>query len=130
MNYTRLAAIIAAVFIISTSFFVGKFDLYQAIPYLDKIFHFVGGAIAGLFFASYFRSDFSSSRFRYILAVTGAALLAGVLWEFAERLSSIYGTPWLKHYFYGGNINDTLLDLVADLAGTLLVVLGIKQKTG
>jgi hypothetical protein len=131
MNSTRQPITVALVFIFVVAFFVGKFHLYQIIPHLDKYFHFLGGLIAGWFFSVYMASDFQTrgSRFRFFLAVVGAATLAGVLWEFAERLSSMYGTPLMQHYFYGGDIIDTLGDLAADIGGATLAALSIKQKT-
>ncbi|OGN34904.1 MAG: hypothetical protein A3I39_01285 [Candidatus Yanofskybacteria bacterium RIFCSPLOWO2_02_FULL_47_9b] len=114
---------VAILFLIATSFFLDQFDLYDKISHLDKILHVFGGAIAGWFFVNYFQKDFaqSESKWNYLLAVAGAAMLVGVFWEFAERLSTLYGSPLMRHYFYGLDLDDTLMDLTADLAGAVAI---------
>ena len=120
---TRFIAGVAILFLVVVSFLLDQFDLYDKISHLDKILHILGGIIAGWFFVNYFQKDFaqSESKWNYLLAVAGAAMLVGVFWEFAERLSFLYGSPLMKHYFYGLDLNDTLIDLAADLAGAVAI---------
>ncbi|OGN27611.1 MAG: hypothetical protein A2941_01280 [Candidatus Yanofskybacteria bacterium RIFCSPLOWO2_01_FULL_49_17] len=132
MKSNRPIFIIAVLFTVLVSFFVGKFNLYDFIPHLDKALHVIGGAIASWFFLEYFRDDFQKigpwTKFRYLLAVIGSAVLVGLIWEFAERLSSLYGTSLMRRYLYGGDVDDTLIDLAADIVGAVLATLGVKQK--
>jgi hypothetical protein len=129
MNSKKVIIGIAIIFVLAVAIFVGQFHLYAKIWHLDKFLHAGGGLIAGWFFALYFKNDFQDSRVRYILAIVSAVALVGVLWEFAERLSTLYAPHWFKYYFYGGDLNDTLTDLAADLIGGLAIGIGAKQKT-
>ena len=127
MNSKFYPIITAVVFIVIVVFIVGFFDLYEAIPYLDKIFHFLGGAIAGWVGVELYRSKKESlGSWIYFLSVISFAVSIGVLWEYAEYLSSVYSPdyfPSILKYFYGGGISDTLGDLVADTIGAILAVL-------
>ncbi len=125
----RIPFAVAVVSTIFIALFIGKFHLYQVMPNLDTYFHFlIGGVVVGWFFKMYFAEDFQSgSKLHYLVAVIGAAALVGVCWEFVERLSSVYGSPGLKYYLYGGDIIDTLTDLTADIAGAVVGALLIKK---
>lgn len=129
--------ILAGVLVFVTGVFVsGFFDLYFKFSHLDTLFHFIGGMALGWFFyilifskglrpasddgngAESTDKNFSVAMQLFILV--SAVSFAGIIWEYAERLSTIYASvhaPWLYHWFSGGNLNDTLLDLLADMLG-------------
>lgn len=123
----------ALVFIVAVGFFTTAFHLYNIIPHFDKFMHFIGGAIAAWFFVYYFRRDFREtdrwSKVRFILAIIGAVTFVGVVWEFGERLSTLYAPHWFRHYFYGGDLADTLTDILSDILGGVALAIGFKQKT-
>ncbi len=103
-----------------------KFDIYSAIPHFDKILHISGGFIVAWFFARFFQKDLAGvSRFHRFLILVAMAGLVGLIWEFAEFSSSFLAPshPLLHKYFYGGDLIDTLTDLMADLAGGILYAL-------
>lgn len=122
-SHLLLPGIIGITFGLLTIFLVGSLNLYQRINHLDKIFHIVGGFLIAWFFIDYFDELKTSDKLkRLIICLAGAALIS-LVWEFAEHFSSVYGPthfPWIYHYFYGGNLVDTLHDLIADLSGALL----------
>ena len=108
-------------------FVSGFFELYYKFIYLDTFYHFLGGVVLGWFFYTWLfpiptanLSVVSFSKFTKLFIVVSAICMVGVFWEYAERLSTIYASvhaPWLYHWFSGGNLNDTLLDLLADMLG-------------
>lgn len=108
-------------------FISNHYDFYSHIVYLDKVYHALGGMVLGWFFFRYFNGpDFKLTPLNLIFTTVAAVCFFGVIWEFAERLSSVYSPvyfPSLYQYFHGGDLNDTLFDLVADMLGGLLFVL-------
>lgn len=94
------------------------FDLYNRFDYIDKFFHFSGGVALGWFFYIFFDiRNLPMSVFRKIAIVVSATCLVAVFWEYAERLSTLYAPKYIVHWFSGGNINDTLLDILAGMVG-------------
>ncbi len=115
------SSIILGILLLIVAIFVGTyFGIYDKVPHFDKVLHLVGGAIVAWFFSDWFLWEYKLTRFQKIILMVAGAALVGTLWEFAERLSSIYSPgrfPLLYKYFYGGDLNDTLGDLAADLVG-------------
>lgn len=113
-------------------FVSGEFDLYSRLIYLDKVFHLLGGVVVAWFFVLYLRKDLPLvSRFKQFLLITACVSLVGVVWEFGEYLTHIYGptySPWLLRYFDIGDLADTLSDLVFDLLGGLLLFVMSKRS--
>lgn len=107
-------------FLIGTLFFA-QLDLEHTLPYLDKVLHVTGGFIVAWFFSLFFYSELANfTSLKKILLLVSTVALIGVVWEFAEFLSGAYSPhyfPALYKYFHGGDLIDTLLDLVADLVG-------------
>ena len=116
----------ALIFTGLTIFLTGYFGLYNFVPYLDKIFHFFdGGIIAWLVieFWRYQRHNFRPQIHWPVIMI--AVLVVGLTWELAEHLSSLYSPkylPWFMKYFYGGDIVDTVGDVVSDLAGAFVII--------
>ena len=105
----------------------GAFDLYDKIPNLDKFLHLAGGLVLAWFLTHLFTKERRAlPRVSYFLFILGITALASIGWEFAEHVSGAYSkviAPIVYHYFRGGNLTDTLLDLVADLGGAFLFLL-------
>lgn len=94
------------------------FNIYASVPHFDKLLHFFGGFIVAWFFSIFFAKDLNGiSRFKKFLILMAMAALIGLFWEFAEYLSNLYSAPLLKHFFYGGDLRDTLTDLLSDVIG-------------
>ncbi len=124
-KYIRIpyvAPILFGALILFVGIFVTNiFDLDHQFPFLDKVYHTLGGVALGWFFYTYFfLHNKSFVGWRQIFLTVAAVCLVGVFWEYAERLSTLYAPSharWLYQWFNGGNFNDTLLDLLADMAG-------------
>ena len=129
MNSKYLRPVVLGLLILLVGiFFSNIFDLYYTIPHLDKVYHFLGGFTLGWFFYLYFfdqKQDQPFPNFKKILTVVSATCFIAVLWEYAERLSTLYGpqyAPFIYHWFQGGDLNDTLLDILAGTLGSLSFV--------
>ncbi len=94
------------------------------VSYANKIIHTIGGIGVAWLFEPLFLKNYSSRKsIAFWLSLIGIASFVGILWEFAEHLSSVYSPiylPKLVTYFYGGGISDTLKDLASDILGSLL----------
>ena len=121
--HTRTPLLFGLIVIAIGIFFGEYFGLYDHIPHFDKILHLTGGIIAGWLAFAFLHDDIRKApRSRQALIVVGMACLIGVLWEFAEYAGNFtrHTYPLLYHYFHGGNLADTLGDLVADISGATL----------
>ena len=117
--------LVLGVIILFVGVFVSGFlDWYYFLPHIDKVYHFVGGFALGWFFYIYFSFKESQlSNFNKLLILVSATCFVAVLWEYAERLSNIYSpehAKWLYHWFKGGDLNDTLLDILAGITGSFV----------
>jgi uncharacterized membrane protein YeaQ/YmgE (transglycosylase-associated protein family) len=60
----------------------------------------------------------------YLVFIVGAVLIFGVVWEILEYLSGEYMKGTLIYAYYrGGDLQDTLSDLVADMTGAVIYML-------
>ncbi len=115
-------------------FVSGIFGLYEYFPHIDKVFHFSGGFALGWFFFILLTPEKFYSKPKQILVVAAATCLVAVFWEYFERLSTLYSAhyfPWLFYWIQGGDLNDTLLDVLAGIIGATtfcLVHFGINKK--
>jgi hypothetical protein len=101
----------------------GYWGLYSHIANFDKILHMSGGlAIAWMALALLQNDIRMLPWYKQLLFIVSITCLVGVLWEFAEYLSNStrYTYPLIYHYFHGGGLADTLVDLVADITGGIL----------
>ena len=105
-------------------FVSGYLDWYYFFPHIDKVYHTIGGIALGWFFYIYFSLDeFQFSKFKKLLVIVSSTCLVAVCWEYFERLSSLYSpeyAPWLFRWIRGGDLNDTLLDILAGISGSLI----------
>jgi hypothetical protein len=102
-------------------------NLFVRVPWLDIPMHFLGGFFAALFVVAFFGAGIEKMTFiQKMVFITGAAMIVGVGWEWFEWVIDTF----IKTNFMG-NRNDTLFDLVMDLAGGLVVAAAaiIKPKT-
>ena len=103
------------------SFVVTFFNIYNAFPQLDKLFHVTGGFILAWFFSQIWANELKLLNFFQRLVIyMGVAVLIGVFWEimeFSTSLPPLYNNQILRHYIYGGSLADTLADLMADILG-------------
>ncbi|OGN18964.1 MAG: hypothetical protein A3I32_00110 [Candidatus Yanofskybacteria bacterium RIFCSPLOWO2_02_FULL_45_10] len=101
---------------------------YYAIPetydrlHLNKLMHFLGGFGIALLFSTYFSHRLNHlPALDFFLIIVGYTMLVGICWEFAEYSARYF--PPIDHYFYIGDLTDTLRDLLSDLFGGFLVAL-------
>jgi hypothetical protein len=117
-------------------FFIGVyfsdfFDLYNRFDHIDKVFHFMGGVALGWFFCVFFSiKDLPMTTSKRLLIVVASTCLIAVFWEYAERLSTLYAPRWIVHWYSGGDLNDTLTDILAGMlgGGTFYVFANIFDK--
>lgn len=100
------------------------FDIYGLFPHLDKVFHVLGGFIVAWFLGTFWEDNLKGlNQFQRIIVFMALATLAGFFWEVMEYATSqppfVYN-QLLRHYIYGGNLTDTLGDLMADVFGGAL----------
>ncbi len=122
----------AGLLLIFAGIFLGEqWDLYYQVVHFDKILHFVGGIIAGWFSFSILQAELTrTSSWKQFVIIAGATALIGIVWEWAEYLGNFtqYSFPTLYHYFHGGDLADTLADLLADIAGGSLFIAWALRK--
>ena len=98
------------------------FQLYDKVFHFDKIMHFTGGFVVAWFFITILGKELRTNRAILVLILISLTTFVGVLWEFTEFLSGEHlkdKLPWIGRYFYGGNLKDTLLDLLFDMMGAI-----------
>lgn len=107
-------------------FVTGATNLYDIVPWFDKLMHLTGGAaIAWLAHRHFSHRAQGNHNPLHTWAILGVVAVVGIAWEVAEHTSSIFGEvywPSIYAYFHGGDLTDTLADLVLDLAGALAVL--------
>lgn len=121
------SAFSAFIILVLAILFGVRLGLYDTTPYLDKVFHLLGGATVAAIALSWFEKDTKHMpRGIAILFVVGITAIVGVFWEVAEASSGALAKdvlPLFYKYFHGGGLLDTLGDLVVDLAGGLLLAM-------
>ena len=95
------------------------------VPHIDKVFHVSGGFIVAWFFVVLWPTEFKDlNKFQRVVACMAFATLIGFFWEIAEysTSASFFTQHWpiIHQYFYGGDVTDTLGDLMADVLGGAL----------
>lgn len=108
----------------------GHWGLYS-IPWFDKLMHTLGGVVAAWFGLALLQDEITHMRiWKQVVIILSVAMFIGVAWEWAEYASTLTReqTPWLYKWFHGGNLQDTLGDLIADTAGAFLMTLWTLRK--
>lgn len=106
--------------------FLGIGDKYNL---FNTVHHYLGGVFIALLFYGYLYNVITSRKVRPIekwLIILSVTVFVGVVWEFAEWIGTYYNFDYLGI----GDLEDTLLDLVADLFGaiTLLILHPVRQR--
>jgi hypothetical protein len=122
-DMSRIYPIISIFIVLFVGVFISThFQLYDKVFHFDKIMHFTGGFIVAWFFIAVLGKELRTNRAMLILLLVSLTTFVGVLWEFTEFSSGEYlkdKLPWIGRYFYGGNLKDTLLDLLFDMMGSI-----------
>ena len=124
--------VLVGILLVFCGIFVGEYyALYYRIPLFDKVLHVAGGAVAAWFVLALLQEELTHLNWwKQLLILVSVTTFIGVVWEWAEYLANFTRTsaPWLYHFFHGGNLSDTLSDLVADVAGGLAMTLWALRK--
>jgi hypothetical protein len=103
----------------------GYFDLWQRWENFDTVMHLSGSVVLAWLLSSLaVKQQKALPYLSYALFIAGAVLIFGVVWEVLEYLSGAHlkGTI-IWHYYRGGNLQDTIADLLADLNGAMIYLL-------
>lgn len=100
------------------------YGLYQMYWWFDIVLHFGGGFFVAMFMSEYLRGRLEAgAKLKNLIIITGATVLIGVLWEFAEYVANqtliepTYRYFGIRGYFMG-DLNDTIVDLLMDILGS------------
>lgn len=95
--------------------------------WLDLLLHLAGGFWVGVLGVSIFNRTHLSNFF-FWLSVLGFAALVGIFWEFLEfGLNQVWESLGRAAFFQPG-LEDTLSDLLADLAGGVASVILFRKQ--
>jgi len=118
-----IPTVFGIVLVAVTIYLSGRYGLAYSYTHFDTIMHFVGGVISAWIVVALFRHDLSSLRQWVQVAMTiGLVLIIGLAWEIAE-FSTIFikdSYPAVHFYFQGGDVRDTLGDLIVDMVGGIV----------
>ena len=118
--YLKNPVLWGIILLIVAILFGEMFSLYYRFAWLDTAFHAIGGFLLAWYMWRW-TADVAMPFDMRMLVILSLAVAVGVVWEWAEYLSSFSreSIPTLYRYFHGGNLADTLKDLVADSLGAL-----------
>jgi hypothetical protein len=127
-----ITPVIVGIIVLFFGIFVSEqLGLYYALPGFDKVLHVIGGIVAAWFVLTLFQQDIAHMvAWKQALIFVGIAAFIGLVWEWAEYLSNFTRetAPWWYHYYHGGDLADTLGDLLADTIGAALLTLWALRK--
>ena len=114
-------------FILFFGIFIAEhFGIYDHVAHFDKIMHVLGGLAVGWVAMALLQNDIARLPwYKQLLIITSIACFVGVVWEFAEHLANglRYSHPMIYRYYHGGDLTDTLGDILADIIGGALFAL-------
>jgi uncharacterized membrane protein YjdF len=104
-------------------------DIFVIFPSMDILLHFLGGFFVALFFISYLRRALmaTNSFVGDAMIIVGVSLLVGVGWEIFEFILDKILPPGVS-IFRGGDLFDTLKDLVVDAIGAAVMFLLVRGR--
>jgi len=117
-------AIFFLTLVLLINFIAGMYYNFYEYWWFDVFLHFLGGFFVAMLMVHYLADIKTKSKLKNYLIITGAVILIGVLWEFAEYLANqtlvepIYNSFGIKAYFIG-DLDDTLNDLLMDILGAI-----------
>jgi hypothetical protein len=125
--------VLAGLLLIFIALIVGEYyGLYYSIPYFDKAMHVIGGAVAAWFVLALLQEEITHmAGWKQVLIVISVTAFIGIVWEWAEYLSQYtqYNYPLFYKYFSGGDLPDTLSDIVADIVGGgIAAIIALKKE--
>ncbi|HEY9706161.1 MAG TPA: hypothetical protein V6C58_27240 [Allocoleopsis sp.] len=122
INYQKIFLGITLTFSIVLEFCVRYFNLWNTIPYCDKIMHFFWGFNIFLMLVIMFKWKPRDA----LIAV----FVWQMMWEFGEMIEDRLVTQpeYMFDYFYFDGIKDTITDLAGAIAGWLTLGLFKNQK--
>ncbi len=110
--------------------FVGMYYGFYSVWWFDMSLHFFGGLFMAMLMAHYLGdilelriANYELTTLKKYLIIVGAVSFIGIVWEFAEYLSSqtliepLYNNFGIRAYFIG-DLDDTINDLLMDVVGT------------
>ncbi|MBX4211243.1 MAG: DUF2238 domain-containing protein [Candidatus Yanofskybacteria bacterium] len=107
------------------------FDLYAKYHNLDKYMHLLGGFVLAWLVWQIFSRRNHLEMAEVLTIIVGSVAVLGILWEIGEYVSTAFINDSsmkllriVHHYFAGGDVKDTLLDLTMDMTGAFLFGLG------
>ena len=111
---------------------------YLKFNWVDVILHFLGGFFVAMFMADYLKDRFIPREWiKNTLIIAGATIFIGVVWEFAEFIANQTLAKLLYRWFsimgyFMGDLNDTVLDLLMDIIGSLTLTsfYSLKNRRG
>ena len=126
----RTPIIVGLTIIIVGSFVATKLGWYDAIPHIDKLFHTAAGMVIAWYFSVLWKDQLKAfGPFERVFILLAMGALIGYFWELIEYSTAQYPLDQfhaLRHYLYGGDLTDTLGDLIADVFGAGLFAILFK----
>ena len=105
--------------------FANLTGMYETpIIWIDKLLHIMAGIAIGMVWLVILqkRNELRVAKLAHFMAILGFVLLIAVVWEVVEALFwkylPLYAEKW---NLYSPNIKDVLTDIVANLAGGILL---------
>lgn len=129
--HARTPFIIGVTFVLFGIFACEQSGIYYILPGFDKLLHVIGGVIAAWFTLAIFQNEITHMRsWKQALIIISVTLFIGVAWECAEYISNFAREifPLFYRYFHGGDLADTLGDLLADTIGAGILTLWALRK--
>lgn len=126
----RTPIIVGLIIIVTGSFIATKLGLYDAVPHIDKLFHVAAGIVIAWYFNVLWKDELKVfGPFERVFIMLAMGALIGYFWELIEYSTAQYPLDQLhtlRHYLYGGDLTDTLGDLIADVFGAGLFAILFK----
>jgi uncharacterized membrane protein YjdF len=120
----RTPLLLGIFLVVAGIFASGQWELYYRLPWYDKTMHLLGGITAAWLALALLQDELTHLRaWKQLVIIVSVTLAIGIAWEWAEYASTLTRahTPWLYRWFHGGDLPDTLADLIADAIGGVLM---------
>ena len=124
-------AVLSLIILFSLTAILGEMGIFRFFPWADILLHFLGGFFVAMFFVDFLHRALKVERslLSDLIIILGASLLVGVVWEIFEYCLNFI-LPSAVDLFRGGDLFDTLKDLIVDTAGALTLFFVVKNKRG
>lgn len=127
-NRERFAVVFLCLLFVLT-YILTLTDSFVVFPPMDILLHFLGGFFVALFFIGYLRRALVATRSFAgdATIILGVSLLIGVGWEIFEFVLD-HILPSSIVIFRGGDLFDTLKDIVVDMTGAAVMFLLVRNR--